>query len=249
MLITRRRFGAVSAAWIAASAFGEGCLLAQTGPNDGRLSARPKVGVTTAAKGEEALGLESSRDGILHLPPKIERSLPLVVMFHGAGGSGRGVLRRIVNSADAIGVAVLAPDSRGQTWDGVRGTFAIDVPFVNRALERVFASVAIDSARVIAAGFSDGASYALSLALINGDLFSRVIAFSPGFVVDRAKTGKPRIFVSHGIQDQILPIDECSRVIVPALQKRGYDVTFKQFVGGHEVPEPIADDALKWATA
>jgi len=31
-------------------------------------------------------------------------------------------------------------------------------------------------------GFSDGASYALSVGITNGDLFTHVIAFSPGFV-------------------------------------------------------------------
>jgi phospholipase/carboxylesterase len=31
-------------------------------------------------------------------------------------------------------------------------------------------------------GFSDGASYALSLDLTNGDLFASLIAFSPGFI-------------------------------------------------------------------
>lgn len=32
------------------------------------------------------------------------------------------------------------------------------------------------------AGFSDGASYALSLGLPNGNLFSHIVAFSPGFM-------------------------------------------------------------------
>jgi predicted esterase len=39
--------------------------------------------------------------------------------------------------------------------------------------------VAIDPARVAIGGFSDGATYALSLGLINGDLFKRVAPSHP----------------------------------------------------------------------
>lgn len=45
------------------------------------------------------------------------------------------------------------------------------------------AGVAIDPAHVAIGGFSDGASCALSLGLVNGDLFTHVMAFSPGLVV------------------------------------------------------------------
>ena len=38
----------------------------------------------------------------------------------------------------------------------------------------------IDPSRIAMAGFSDGASYSLSVGLANGDLFSAVFGFSPG---------------------------------------------------------------------
>lgn len=49
--------------------------------------------------------------------------------------------------------------------------------------------------------------------------------------------------------DQILPIDQCSRVIVPRLRSMGYDVTYREFEGRHEMPPGIADEALKWMVA
>ena len=58
----------------------------------------------------------------------------------------------------------------------------------------------VDPARLVIGGFSDGASYALSLGLINGQLFRKVAAFSPGFVVTGEPEGKPRVFISHGPQ-------------------------------------------------
>jgi predicted esterase len=220
------------------------------GSGDGRLTAHPPSKVTTSAKGERALGLASGRDAVLHLPANAaDGPLPLFVLLHGAGGSGGGVLRRIAAAADEAGVAVLAPDSRDQSWDAIRGSFGADVAFLDRALERTFEIVSIDPARLSVGGFSDGATYGISLGLINGDLFRRVVAFSPGFVVDGPRHGTPRIFISHGTADQILPIDQCSRMIVPALRRRGYDVNFKEFEGGHTVPADIATEAMKWIAA
>jgi predicted esterase len=230
-------------------AFGDACAVeSEPSPaNDGRLTAKPRAGVTTSAKIERTLGLDRKRDAILQLPTKTTgEALPLFVMLHGAGGSGEGVLRRVAAAADEAGVAVLAPDSRDSTWDAIRDGFGADVTFIDRALARVFETVSVDPARIAVGGFSDGATYALSLGLVNGDLFRRVAAFSPGFVVDGTPHGKPRVFISHGTADQILPIDRCSRLIVPQLQRRGYDVTFKEFSGGHQVPPDIAADAMRW---
>jgi predicted esterase len=85
--------------------------------------------------------------------------------------------------------------------------------------------------------------------VINGDLFRRVLAFSPGFVIPGKPHGKPRFFISHGTTDAILPIDRCSRVIVSQLEKRGYDVTFREFEGGHDVPPVVAREGMTWMTA
>ena len=156
------------------------------------------------------------------------------------------MLHRLGSAPDEAGVAVLAPDSRAASWDAIRHSFGPDVAFVNRALDRVFDTVKVDPARIAVGGFSDGATYALSLGLINGDLFSRVVAFSPGFVVDGTPHGTPRFFISHGETDPILPIDRCSRRIVFELRKSGYDVTFREFDGGHEIPADIARDGMRW---
>ena len=65
----------------------------------------------------------------------------------------------------------------------------------------------------------------------------------------RRPQGRPRIFVSHGTADQILPIDQCSRVIVPRLRMLKYDVTYREFEGRHEMPADVFGDALRWMMA
>ncbi|MDQ0864971.1 alpha/beta hydrolase [Arthrobacter globiformis] len=143
-------------------------------------------------------------------------------------------------------LVLAAPSSRTSTWDGVRGTFGSDVKAINRALERIFQLVFVDPNRIAIGGFSDGASYALGLGLANGGLFSKIIAFSPGFVPPAHRSGRPRIFVSHGDRDNVLRIDRTSRRLVPLLKRQGYNVTYREFAGGHTVSPAIREEAIEW---
>ena len=248
-MITRRRFGALSGATLASLISGEACRREEVEPDAalGRLTARPIVNVQTSVKGKRLLGLDSARDAILQIPTTAATApFALLVLLHGAGGSGDGILEWLGPVAEEAGVAVLAPASRGSSWDAIRYGFGADVSSLNRALERVFETVSVDPQRLAIGGFSDGATYAISLGLINGDLFRRVVAFSPGFVIDGARHGTPRFFISHGAADNILPIDRCSRQIVSSLRTRGYDVTFREFEGGHSVPSDIALEGMRW---
>ena len=152
----------------------------------------------------------------------------------------------LTSLADEHEFILLAPDSRGPTWDLILADYGPDVALIDRALEQVFACLRIDSTRVALAGFSDGASYALSLGVLNGDLFTHIIAFSPGFMATTQQNGHPRIFVSHGVDDPVLPIKRCSRVIVPRLEALGYTVHYREFEGGHVIPPEIAQEAIGW---
>jgi phospholipase/carboxylesterase len=196
------------------------------------------------------LGLRNERDAILQLPANANQSsVPLLVMLHGATQSAEDMFWYLGNAHEEAGVAVLAPNSRDTTWDGISGGFGEDVAHLNRSLERVFEIVAIDPARMAIGGFSDGASYALSLGMINGDLFPSVVAFSPGFVISGTTHGQPRVFISHGTHDHILPIERCGRRIAASLISRGYNVTFREFDGDHEIPAGVAREGLKWITS
>ncbi|HEX2051793.1 MAG TPA: phospholipase [Actinomycetota bacterium] len=215
----------------------------------GRLRARP--GAPRAGRLEPGLhgfGPRGRRDALLYVPraPGPDEPKPFAVALHGAGGTPERGIGPLLEHAEDRGLVVLAPKARGRTWDVILGGFGPDVEFVDRALERVFARTAIDPRRVAVEGFSDGASYALSLGLTNGDLFTHVIAFSPGFAVPGESVGSPRVFVSHGTDDNVLPIDRTSRRLVPRLESGGYDVRYEEFDGRHAVPPRIARAAVEW---
>jgi phospholipase/carboxylesterase len=193
-----------------------------------------------------------SAEGYLYVPASYqpEKPAPLVLLLHGAGEDARDGLAQLRGQADETGLILLALSSRGLTWDSIldRGRYGSDIAVIDRALEHTFSRWAVDPARVAVGGYSDGASYALSLGIANGDLFSDVIAFSPGFLAPTVQRGSPRIFVSHGTQDRWLPIDSCSRRIVPQLERDGYEVRYREFEDGHVVPPGIAREAAIWFT-
>ncbi len=207
-----------------------------------RLTARPSAAVgRPVAPGTRELG----SGALLYVPAK-EGPWPLVVLFHGAGSSARAGLGLL---AEDSGVVLLAPQSVGSTWDMIERGFGPDVARLDGALTSVFATCAIDPARVVFGGFSDGASYALSLGLDNGDLVTHIAAFSPGYIASLDPRGRPRIFVTHGIADAVLPIDRCGRTVVRRLRGAGYDVTYEEFDGGHVVRPAHARQAVEWFSA
>lgn len=221
---------------------------------EGRLQARPgqpQTGGEAAQLGLQRMGLDANRDVLLYVPSgyQADRPAPLAVMLHGAGGIAEHGMSLLQSLADATGVILLAPSSRRQTWDVILGGFGPDIAFIDKALAQIFGRYAVDPAHVAVGGFSDGASYALSVGLTNGDLFTHIIAYSPGFMAPASQEGEPRIYISHGTDDQVLPIDRCSRRIVPQLQRADYDVRYQEFVGPHTVPPEIARQGIEWFMA
>ena len=215
-------------------------------PSDGRLKARPRTGVKTSATGQ----IKLERDAVLQIPNNAgDKPLPLLIMLHGATQRADDMFWYLGSAHEEAGVAVLAPNSVDTTWDAIGSrTFGEDIYNLDQMLNRVFETVAIDPARVSVGGFSDGATYALSLGLINGDFFKSIVAFSPGFVINGDAHGKPRIFISHGTHDHILPIDRCGRYIAGELKGKGYDVTFREFDGDHEIPADVARQGLSFVS-
>ena len=221
-----------------------------SGGGNGRLSARVAAPTGTTAPGIYPIGLASGRDGLLYIPTIYNDSTPapLALLLHGAGRNSSELMTPMRPLADTSGLVLVAPDARGVTWDAIGGGFFDDVTFIDRALTSVFSRVRVDPTRVRIMGFSDGGTYSLSLGLINGDLFSRIVAFSPGFIVEGKATGKPKVFITHGTRDTVLPIDQTSRQIVPRLKSAGYDVEYHEFDGGHGVTADLLAQAVTWAS-
>ena len=218
-----------------------------TGPT---LTARPGTPTQPWKAGLTPLW-DSKPGAILYIPKSYDPSkpIPLVVGLHGATQRSNVILRVWTPQADASGFALLAVESAGITWDAIRGTYGDDPAMIDKALKLVFAQINVDPKRVVMEGFSDGASYGLGLALNNRDLFTKVVANSPGFITfyDKRKSGpKPKIFLSHGHQDQILPFDLAGARVANQLRNEGFSVEFREFDGGHQIPVDVAAEAARF---
>lgn len=190
----------------------------------GYLLTRPtQPTINATPRGLYTLQLETQRDGLVYVPSSYQpdKLAPLVLMLHGAGGDAWAALALLEGLADRYGLLLLAVASQGQTWDMIVRDFGPDIAVIDQALAYVFNHYTVDPQRIAIAGFSDGASYALSTGLTNGNLFTHIMAFSPGFMAPADQQGHPKLFVSHGTHDSILLVDRCSRRIVPQLQQAG----------------------------
>src|SRR5215211_1848241 len=104
----------------------------------GRLRARPVQVTGSAPVGLQPLMLGAARDSYLYVPTtyRADRPAPLVLLLHGAGGHARQGLDLLRSLADAAGLLLLAPASRGHTWDLLVGhRYGPDAAMIDRALE------------------------------------------------------------------------------------------------------------------
>ncbi|AWN35832.1 alpha/beta hydrolase [Methylobacterium radiodurans] len=202
----------------------------------GRLSFRPRLpDQAPLPPGRHDLGLFPERDAVLVVPEGVDARAPtpLVVLFHGGGGSAERILPMLEAHARARGFLLLVPQSLFPTWDLVIAGNGPDRERLDAALAFVAARFLIDPEHLAFAGHSDGGSYAMSMGLTNGDLASHVIVSSAGFLTVQMQVGAPRLFLSHGTQDTQIPIDRSARVHARRLREAGYDLIYVEYDGPH----------------
>lgn len=251
---SRRMFAKMGIAAISACATQPASAMPQSASSvDGRLVARPGVARKPSAQRGE-FNLFESPQPLAFIPNIVDakKPAPMILLLHGAGQRAERLLTRITPAAQARGVIILAPQAASATWDIIRAfrgaaiNFSEDAQRLDASLSALFAQFTIDPKRVAIGGFSDGASYALSLGPRNQELFTHIMGFSPGGFVPFEDKARAKVFVSHGRQDQILNFKNAAESVVPDMKAQGFDVRFEAFDGKHVFREEEIAKAMDW---
>jgi len=218
-----------------------------------QLTSRPAAATAILAPGETTL----ANGAVVYRPASLPPGpAALVILLHGAGGYPLDFLEQMKPVADQRGLMLLFPHSRGKTWDFIQNLAAerdpwrggLDAHRLDQSLRDLFARAAVDPKRVVLLGFSDGASYGLSLGTANPHLFSAVVGLSPGMFVEPDSVDRAqRVFIAHGRGDHVLPFQNTSETIVRQLRAGGANLVFRPFAGDHQIDGKVLIEALDFA--
>jgi len=191
-----------------------------------------------------------SANAFAYVPATITGPAPLIVILHGAGGDARFFLDQFKHDADRRGAILLSVQSSGRTWAQRKPTDdEADVANIKTAISELTVKAPIDRGRTTVMGFSDGASYALSIGMAYPGLFRTIVAFSPGYAFAPSDIDtQQRIFITHSRRDPILPAANV-RDMIKGLEGAGYSPEVHWFNGGHEIDPQLKNAALDFALA
>ena len=204
----------------------------------------------------------------LFTPDEIDpgRRYPLLAVLHGAGRREELLMKAYRDEAERRQALFLVPRSFHPTWDlitaATQGAAASaadgapsgrpDLDFFEYAYDLIFRRYPIDAGRLGLVGYSDGASYALSVGLSNPELFRAVMGWAAGFVAienDAAAPGtrRPAVLVEYGTHDELFPFEQVAVPMREQLEAFGCDVTFRVDQGGRHWPSgTFQQEALDW---
>ncbi|WP_339835620.1 alpha/beta hydrolase-fold protein, partial [uncultured Flavobacterium sp.] len=141
-----------------------------------------------------------------------------------------------------------ADENKFSDLDQARNSRDLIVEFIDECI----AKYDIDADKVSLFGFSQGAILSSAIALTYPEKINKVAALS-GYLNTEIATedylknnvSKVKFFVSHGIVDQVIPID-WARKTKPTLENLGIDVVYKEYPIGHGVSPQNFYDFKDW---
>jgi phospholipase/carboxylesterase len=199
------------------------------------------------------LPLATSIDG-----PAPAHAAGVVVFLHGRGsGIARadGIVAQLRQAGlppDFAVVLVEGPFASGfgQSWGDTWEEQATSRARVRSRLSDLLGESGTPRARVIIAGFSQGAGIAIDLA-VEDPRIGALASFSHCLSALRGELPKRddlRILLAHGAQDTRCPVEE-SRSLARVLEAAQKPARYLEFDGGHSIPPEVVLALAAFATA
>lgn len=181
-----------------------------------------------------------------------------VLLLHGTGGDENDLIQ--LGRALAPGAALLSP--RGKVLEGNMTRFfrrlaegIFDQEDLARRTTELVAFVrdatahyGLDPARVLAAGFSNGANIAASVLLRRAGVFRGAVLLSPMLPFEPTELPRleaTRVFIGAGQSDPIVPVAQVER-LAELLRDAGAEVELHWEPGGHGITQREVGAARRW---
>ena len=204
---------------------------------------------------------------LVRAPKVILEKNPVIILLHGYGSneedffsfateipeeyyviSARAPYDMMYGSYAWYAINFDADENKFSDLDQARSSRDLIVEFIDECIYKY----AIDSENVTLLGFSQGAILSSAIALSYPEKITKVAALS-GYLNKEIATedylknnvSSVKFFVSHGIVDQVIPID-WARKTKPALENLGIDVVYKEYPIGHGVSPQNFYDFKDW---
>ncbi|PJZ46857.1 alpha/beta hydrolase [Leptospira brenneri] len=202
--------------------------------------------------------------------PKVSiENPPLLLLLHGVGSNEEDLfslsnyLPESLLVVSVRGPLILGTGSYG--WYEV--LFTTGQPKINleqeaesrklllQFLEYLKTNYQFDESNVWIGGFSQGAIMSYSIGLLHPDKVKGIIALS-GRLLEENKTqvkvsekvlGK-KIFISHGTNDRVLPINY-ARSVKEYLESIGVHPHYQEYEEGHSINREMLKDLIEWLDA
>ncbi|OYQ43817.1 phospholipase [Flavobacterium cyanobacteriorum] len=211
--------------------------------------------------------MEFSLYHIVREPKAKKEKNPLLLLLHGYGSNEEDLFSFAVHLPDDYFiVSARAPHPlppHGNAWyainfDAAMNKFSDEVQavqsrdLIGKFIDELVAGYPVDKSRITLIGFSQGAILSYAVALSYPEKVERVAALSGylnteiiNYNHSSEKLSKLRFFISHGIVDQVIPVEwarkapEILKGIVPGVEYHEYPV-------GHGVAPQNFYDLLAW---
>lgn len=202
---------------------------------------------------------QGAGSAILLTPDEIDpnRRYPLFTVLHGAGRQDEALAKGYRDEPERRQAFFLIPRSVEPTWDLIASEGRPDLDFLEYAYDLIYRRYPVDPLQQVLIGYSDGASYALSVGLSNCTMFSALMVWAAGFLVVDPQTAaqfresipepRPRIYLEYGTHDELFDFEQVAVPMRDNLSKSGFDVTFSVDEGGRHWPSgTFHSEALDW---
>jgi len=200
---------------------------------------------------------------LVFYPSEHRSSYPTIVTLHGRG-SDYSDLPPLVQALKIPGLLVIAPRAPikfmtgGFAWyelqeEGIPSANSF-IPSLNRLqffLREIREKYPVDEERVFLLGFSQGTVMAYAAGLQEHEEFKGIVALSgyiptrPGLSLELHDLSGLGVFISHGSEDELIPI-RYGREAAKILTQARAEVRYIEYPMGHEVIPETITDLTKW---